>query len=400
MITAYDILIALSILVVLSYIFNIISSKLKVPSVILLLATGAGLNYASKELGYEFPETKMLLELLGITGLIFIVLEGSLDLKLTRQKLPLIGKSFSSALLIFLVTSGVVCYILFEFLELPLRNAMVYAVPLGVISSAIAIPSVSKLQSEQKEFIVYESTFSDIIGIMVFNYVILDDIASAGSIVNLLIDILLIIAVSVASTAFLLLILNYTRSHVKFYLIFAIIILVYSVSKMFHLPSLLLVLIFGLMLNNAALYIKGKLASFLHLERLEPLTHELKQITAETAFIIRTFFFLLFGFSFNLELLNDFDVVLVGSLVVITILLTRYIFLRFISHSNLFPGLFVAPRGLITIVLFYSIPVHLQTNLFNEGILLFVIIVSSLLMMFGLIATKTEYKENLNDIST
>lgn len=342
----------------------------------------------------------MLLELLGITGLIFIVLEGSLDLKLSRRKLPLIGKSFSSALLIFLVTTGIVCYILLEFLDLPWRNAIVYAVPLGVISSAIAIPSVSAIQSEQREFIVYESTFSDIIGIMVFNYVILDDIASAESIAGLFIDVALIIAVSIVSTAFLLFILNYTSSHVKFYLIFAIIILVYSVSKMFHLPSLMLVLIFGLMLNNASLYIKGRLANFFHLERLEPITHELKQITAETAFIIRTFFFLLFGFSFNLGLLLNFDVILVGSLVIITILFTRFIFLRFISHSNLFPGLFVAPRGLITIVLFYSIPVHLQTDLFNEGILLFVIIVSSLLMMFGLIATKTEYKENLEDIST
>ncbi|MEW6468660.1 MAG: cation:proton antiporter [Bacteroidota bacterium] len=400
MFNPYNILITLSVLIVLSYIFNIIASRLKIPSVILLLATGIGLNYAGKELGFVFPDTKILLELLGITGLIFIVLEGSLDLKLNRQKMPLVGKSLVSALLILLATAGIICFILMEFLALPLRNAVVYAVPLGVISSAIAIPSVAKLHPEKREFIIYESTFSDIIGIMVFNYVVLDNVKSADSVIGFFVDLAIIIGVSLISTAFLLLVLNYTRSHVKFYLIFAIIILVYSVSKVFHLPSLLLVLIFGLMLNNASLYIKGRLARFLHLERLEPVTRELKLITAETAFIIRTFFFLLFGFSINLMLLNDEDVLLIGSLIIVTILFTRYLFLRFISHSNLFPGLFVAPRGLITIVLFYSIPLHLQSPLFNEGILLFVIIVSSILMMLGLISTKTEYKEQMDDLST
>ncbi|HYG53019.1 MAG TPA: cation:proton antiporter [Flavobacteriales bacterium] len=396
----YYILIALSVLVIVSYVFNILSSKLRIPSVILLLATGIFLNYAAKEFDYEVPDFRILLELLGITGLIFIVLEGTLDLKLEQKKLPVIRKSILSATLILCATAGIICYIFMEFLSLPLRNAIVYAVPLGVISSAIAIPSVHKLLPEQKEFIVYESTFSDIIGIMVFNYVVLDNVLSGAAVLKFFTDLLIIMGVSFASTAFLLVVLNYTRSHVKFYLIFAVLILVYSLSKMFHLPSLLLILIFGLMLNNAKLYIKGRLARYLQIERLAVINRELKLITAETAFIIRTFFFVLFGFSINLQLLNDSTVLLVGSLIILTITVTRFVFLRFISHANLFPGIFIAPRGLITIVLFYSIPAGLQTSLFNEGILFFVIIVSSLLMMAGLLVTKTNYKETMNELNT
>ena len=393
-------MIALSVLVIVSYVFNILSSKLRIPSVILLLATGIFLNYAAKEFDYEVPDFRILLELLGITGLIFIVLEGTLDLKLEQKKLPVIRKSILSATLILCATAGIICYIFMEFLSLPLRNAIVYAVPLGVISSAIAIPSVHKLLPEQKEFIVYESTFSDIIGIMVFNYVVLDNVLSGAAVLKFFTDLLIIMGVSFASTAFLLVVLNYTRSHVKFYLIFAVLILVYSLSKMFHLPSLLLILIFGLMLNNAKLYIKGRLARYLQIERLAVINRELKLITAETAFIIRTFFFVLFGFSINLQLLNDSTVLLVGSLIILTITVTRFVFLRFISHANLFPGIFIAPRGLITIVLFYSIPAGLQTSLFNEGILFFVIIVSSLLMMAGLLVTKTNYKETMNELNT
>lgn len=394
----YYILIAVSILIILSYLFILISGKIKVPSVILLLLTGIGLQFLVKETEYNFSETKFPLELLGIIGLIFIVLEGSLDLKITRQKLPLIGKSFVSALLILIATSGLIGWILIEFIELPLSTAFVYAVPLGVISSAIAIPSVIKLSEEKKEFIVYESTFSDIIGIMLFNYIIIGNTTSGNSITSFFITLFIMLIVSAIGTGLLLFLLNYTKSHIKFYLIFAILILIYSISKMFHLSPLLFILIFGLMLNNADLFIKGKLANYLHLEKLQSTTEELKLITAETAFIVRTFFFVLFGYSINLFLFNDSNVILIGSLITATILLTRFIFLRFISKSNVFPEIFIAPRGLITVVLFYSIPLQFQTEKFNEGILFFVIIASSIMMMIGIMATKTTYEEKLDDL--
>lgn len=394
----YNILIGISILIIFSYLFNLIAGQIKIPSVILLLLTGIGLQFLAKETGYNFSETKLPLELLGIIGLIFIVLEGSLDLKITREKLPLVGKSFLSALLILIATTGLISWILIEFVKLPFSTALVYAVPLGVISSAIAIPSVGKLSAEKKEFIVYESTFSDIIGIMLFNYIVIGNITSGVSIVSFFINLFIMLVVSAVTTGLLLFLLNYTRSHIKFYLIFAILILIYSISKMFHLSSLLFILIFGLMLNNANLFIKGRLANYLHLEKLQSTTLELKLITSETAFIVRTFFFVLFGYSINLLLFRDRNVILIGSLITVAILLTRYIFLRFISKSNVFPEIFIAPRGLITIVLFYSIPLRLQTTDFNEGILFFVIIASSIMMMLGIMATKTVYVEKLDDL--
>jgi len=44
------------------------------------------------------------------------------------------------------------------------------AIPLAIISSAVAIPSAAGLLKQDREFVVYESTFSDILGIMIFNY--------------------------------------------------------------------------------------------------------------------------------------------------------------------------------------------------------------------------------------
>ena len=48
--------------------------------------------------------------------------------------------------------------------------AVLFAIPLSIISSAVAIPSATGLIDHEREFVIYESTFSDILGIMIFNY--------------------------------------------------------------------------------------------------------------------------------------------------------------------------------------------------------------------------------------
>ena len=99
------IFIILSALLIVSYLFNIISKHTKIPSVILLLATGALLKLFSGRSGIQIDETHFFLNLFGVMGLILIVLEGSLDLEVTRKKLPLIGKSLLSSILILAGTS-------------------------------------------------------------------------------------------------------------------------------------------------------------------------------------------------------------------------------------------------------------------------------------------------------
>src|SRR5690606_31989556 len=149
--------------------------------------------------------------------------------------------------------------------------------------------------------------------------------------------------------------INHIESHVKFFLIFAILLLIYSLAKMFHLSSLFVILIFGLMLNNAGLYIKGRISRFLQIEKISPAATELKLVTIETTFLVRTFFFLLFGFSIDLKLLADPNTLILGSVILVSLIIIRLIYLSIFNPKNLFPEVFIAPRGLITIVLFYSI---------------------------------------------
>jgi cell volume regulation protein A len=63
--------------------------------------------------------------------------------------------------------------------------------------------------------------------------------------------------------------------------------------------------------------------------------------------------------------------------------------LRFlVGKDSVFPELFIAPRGLITILLFYSIPEEHAISDFNHGILFLLIIVTSIIMTYAMIKYK------------
>jgi Kef-type K+ transport system membrane component KefB len=372
----YHILIVLCVVTIISYIFNIISDRLKVPSVILLIVCGMILKFVGDRYQLSFLVPRTVLELLGVIGLIMIVLEGALDLKITPDKKKLIFKSLLSAVSVLLITTIAIADILHFAFDIPFKQALPYAVAMGVISSAIAIPSVNNLSANKREFIIYESTFSDILGIMLFNYVISDKLLSLNTGFVFVWNLILICLISIICTVLILVLLKYLKGHIKVFLILSILILVYSLSKQWHLPSLFFILVFGLVLNNAEPFLKGWITGFLDPGKLNSVNRELKGMTAELAFLIRTFFFLLFGYSIDLSLIVSMPVVITGSIIILVILLIRYVFLRYISRTNVFPELFIAPRGLITVILFYSIPAQLTSDKFNEGVLSFVILVS------------------------
>jgi NhaP-type Na+/H+ or K+/H+ antiporter len=382
---SYSILIGLSIAVILSYLFDVIARATKVPSVLMLLLTGIALRQSADYFGFSLGIPTVVLEIFGIIGLIMIVLEGALDLKLTRDKAPLIRRSFLAAALMLVVQAVAIALLLQAYVGASFQSCLANAVPLSVISSAIAIPSVANLLGEKQEFIVYESTFSDILGIMLFNFALQDNFARGISVVTFSLDVVAVAVVAVVSTAALAFLLGRIRLHVKFFLILAFLVLLYSLAKQLHLSSLVLVLVFGLAVNNADLILRGpRLRRWLHPEQLAVELHLLKSITAESAFLIRTFFFLLFGFSITLSSLVNGTLLLQGVLIVAVLTGIRYVYLRHVARIDLVPELFIAPKGLITVLLFYSIPEQHRIGEVGENILFLVILLTGLLMMIGL----------------
>jgi Kef-type K+ transport system membrane component KefB len=88
-----EILIVACCLVVLSYIFSIVSRFIRVPSVLLLLFAGIGFRALADAYEVNISFSHQLTESLGVVGLIMIVLEAGLDLKLGKGKVRLIRNS-------------------------------------------------------------------------------------------------------------------------------------------------------------------------------------------------------------------------------------------------------------------------------------------------------------------
>ena len=394
-----SILFALPLLVIFSYLFDAFARKTKFPAVILLLLTGVLIRVITSASGYEdFEFLNDLIPVLGTIGLILIVLEGALELEINRQKLPTILKGFLSAIVILLLNIVIISWLFNYFLGMELHTATIFATPLSIISSAVAIPSAANLSNQDKEFVVYESTFSDILGIVIFNYAIRQ--AESGqpmiaieSIVGLGLQILGIVVISTLITYVLFRLLQNIEHHVKFFLILSLLILVYAIGKFFHLPALLTIFIFGVFLSNIKELLPKFLLRYFQLNHSEKGLHEFHILTAESTFIVRTFFFLFFGFSIVISDFDSFMPLVYGVLVFAIMFLIRYLYFVLTSFK-IKPSvlLYMSPRGLISILLFLQIKdleiIQLEKSVIDERMLLIVILTSMLVMTLGTLSNK------------
>lgn len=382
-----SIIITLSILLLVAYLFEITTSKLKIPSVILLLALGFCVKLISESLTVQVPNLNPILPILGTVGLILIVLEGSLELEIDRTKMRLIFQSLAVSIIPVLLLSFGIAYYLYSYEAVAFKVALSNAIPVGVISSSIAIPSARNLMSNDKEFITYESSLSDIFGVIIFNFITLNQNIGTITFGGFALELLLMIIISFAATLLLAGFLNKIKHHIKFVPIIISIVLIYAISKEYHLPALIFILIFGLFMGNI-----DELRHIKFIQRFHPINfsrdvEKFREITTEIAFLIRASFFILFGFLLDASDLLNSSTLLFAICITAGIFLIRFLTLKlFKIKTN--PLIFIAPRGLITILLFLSIPSIAQIEQINKSLITQVIVLSALVMMFGLMKYK------------
>jgi potassium/hydrogen antiporter len=384
-----SIIITLCVLLLLAYAFDIAAPKIRMPSVILLLALGWVVHRLTDAFEVDVPSLEAVLPVLGTIGLILIVLEGSLDLKLNKSKLPLVLYSAIVALVPLLLLNFGLAYAFYYYGDISYKIALANAVPLSVISSAIAISSANNLATTEREFVTYESSLSDIFGVIMFNFVTLNAVININAVGIFVFDILLMLIIAFLASVSLAFLLGRIKHHVKFAPIIIMILLIYSVSKVYHLPGLIFILIFGIFVGNL-----DQLKDIPHIQKLHPEilireAHKFRELTKEFVFLIRSLFFILFGFMIETsEILNQ-NTILWSLGIVVAIFVIRLIFLL-IFDLPLFPLLFIAPRGLITILLFISIPVDQFIPYVNRSLIIQVIVMTSLILMLGLMFYKNK----------
>jgi Kef-type K+ transport system membrane component KefB len=377
------IILTLCILIVLSYIFDITSQYTKVPVVVFLIAMGILLQLTIKTTGFVLPDLRPVLSVIGTLGIIMIVLEATLDIKLKRRKKDLIIKSVSSAFGLFAVSVAVLSFLFVNMLGFTLSDSILNSIPLSIISSSVAISSSYNLGMAEKEFVIYESSFSDIIGIMIFNFFLLNETSVLKSILGFIGDsalTLLIAMISTAAIAFLLYRINY---HINYVIILTSIILVYSLAEIVHLPALLLIIVFGLVLSNNQLIEFDFIRRRIDFRKFSEDVDSFRKILHELTFLVRSFFFIIFGFYIKIEGLLDFGNIFNGIAITFGIFFFRWLFFSYILRMPAIPLVFFAPRGLVNILLFISIPASMRLPFLTEETFTIIILLTIFVLMAG-----------------
>jgi len=370
-----------------SYFFDITSAKTKIPPVILLFAMGWAANQAAAFFDLDIPDLTTVLPFLGTIGLVLIVLEGALELDFDTSKLSFVGKTILIAIIPVIVISLSLAYALQFFTDIEFKSALLNAIPLAIISSAIAIPSVQNLRTENREFVTYESSVSDIFGVLLFNFLLEKKIMNVKTLGLFFGEIVMILIVTFFATIMLAFLLSRIKHPVKFAPIILMIVLIFAVSELYHLPALIFILLFGLFIGNLNQLKQSVIVKKLHTKSFKKEIKKFKELTMELTFLIRTLFFLVFGFLIETNELINSETLIWSISITAGIFLLRALLLK-VFKINLLPLMFISPRGLVTILLYLSVPAAMSISIVNDSLIIQVIILTSLAMMLGMWTSK------------
>lgn len=382
-------------LLLVAYIFDLTSTKTKVPSVILLLVLGWLLQELTTFLGIEVPDFTTTLPVLGSVGLILIVLDGSMELDFNKSKLKLISKSFLGSLFSIFAIAFAIAWLFYMIDDQSFNSALVNAIPISIISSAIAIPSSRNMSRRHREFIVYDTSFSDIVGVIFFTFVAMSTKYTLGAFVDFGLELLLMVVISTIATVGLSFLLSKLDHHIKFIPIILLVILIYSIAEFYHLPALIFILLFGISIGNLDKLKRISILNSLDTGSLDKEATRFREITSEATFLIRSLFFLMFGFLVETSEILNTESLQWAFCIVGIILFIRALQLK-LTGQKIFPLVFIAPRGLITILLFLTISPLDKIGFVNQNLILQIVVITTLIMMIGTLSPNKEQELKKN----
>lgn len=377
-----SIILLLCSLVIVSYLFEIISKRTGIPAVLFLIILGILLNRMAFFLKTPAIDYLQLIPVVGTVGLILIVFEGALEIEYSSEKKHIFLRVLIVSVFLLAVSSaGIALYLRYK-TGLPMHRCLLNSIPFSIISSAIAIPSAAYLSQENREFITVESSLSDILGIVFFNYAVVHSSLSFYLGGKIVLELVLVSAVSLVFCMVLLYMLKSIEHNIKFILVLAVMVFLYALGKTMHVSSLIMVLMFGLMLKNINLVKSGFINRHFNNSRFINDFNFMQQITAEGVFLIKTFFFIIFGFIIHPASLVSFENIRTALVIALIIYGARLVSLAAV-RQKIFPGIFYAPRGLISILLFLAIPGDLTVDFVNIDVLFIIVIITSVIMIMG-----------------
>ena len=121
----YQVIIAFCIIILLAYLFDITGKYSKIPGVLLLILLGIVIQVLVIRVGLYVPNLEPVLPIIGTLGLILIVMEASLDLKINAEKKKIIRKSILSSVVLFALFIVIFSYVLNAFFFNSLEHSFI-----------------------------------------------------------------------------------------------------------------------------------------------------------------------------------------------------------------------------------------------------------------------------------
>lgn len=365
----------------LTFVIEQICRATRFPAVAALILAGVAGKPILASMGIGLVGLDDVVPVIGTLGLVLIVLDGALDIELNRERLHAVAGALVSAVVGFLACLALLAPLVAATLDYGWYQACIAAMPFAVISSAVAIPSSQWLPRQARDFVVYESSFSDIVGIIAFFALIgsngtLGDFArqlAGGGALSLLLSLVCALALAYALLAM--------AGHIRYLPILAALFALYAIGKLFHLSPLLMVLMFGLAINNPAWLARMPLRNRFVADEHAATIASFKILATELTFAVRGFFFILLGYWTDVSVLADHAAWLYASAILATIYASRFVLLRAFRVETRDLLLWVAPRGLITVLLFIIAREKIPLPEALTGAALIVVIVSALLVL-------------------
>ena len=376
-------ILAASGLLLLAYGIEHFGRRFRVPPVVLLIVAGLIARQVLDALGWKFHWVEPIVPVVGTIGLILIVLEGSLDLTVSRERRALIVDAAASSLAGFLVSLAAFALIFGALLGFGAKTAILAAIPFAVVSSSVAIPAATGLADRTREFVVYESSLSDILGVLVFYAW-----ASAqGSLEGFAADLIgggaLSLVAAVAAAVALFYFINQIAGHVRFLPLLAGLVFLYAIGKELHLSPLVIVLVCGLIINNPNLLTWHAKLRSMQGEAYAQTLREFKGLVAELTFATKSFFFLLLGYWTDVRSMLSIEALLVAVAGIAAILASRWAILKLLRRDAIAQLVWVAPRGLITVLLFLSARETGKLDGFPFGAVMLVVLITAAITAFA-----------------
>lgn len=187
----------------------------------------------------------------------------------------------------------------------------------------------------------------------------------------------------------MMLVLLRVEGHIRFVPLLAGLFALYTAGKLFHLSPLIMVLFFGLLLNKPSLVTRFRPFHNWVEDDYDDTLSEFKTLVVELTFVVRGFFFVLLGYWTDLSDLASSEAWIAAALVLITIFGSRFALLRLMKVGSAASGSlgWIAPRGLITVLLFITAREKIDLPGFVNGAVILVVLASSALILVARITS-------------